>query len=217
MSASTGCPTLRPGFGRGWGFLTILTSLHHITDNSLATRYLLPMPWGLVRIRDPRFSHFITFSCYRRQQELGNACNRDRFEQDLERVRRWYGLCIYAYVVMPEHVHLLLSEPDRGSLSVAIQVLKQVVSRKCRRPGQRRFWQVRYYDLPVCKEQMFMQKLRYIHRNPVLRELVTKPEDWKWSSYRHYLTGEPGVVEIESEHIAARRERTALKPASPQR
>jgi putative transposase len=175
------------------------------------------MPWGLKRYHGAQCAHFITFSCYRRQQELGTPRKRDVFEAELERVRGWYGWYIYGYLVMPEHVHLLVSEPERTPLSVAMQMLKQVVSQKLRRPGLRRFWQVRYYDLPVWNERKFKQKLRYIHRNPVLRGLAKDPGDWKWSSYRHYVTGEPGVVAIESEITAAQRERRGVKPTLRQR
>ena len=168
---------------------------------------LRAMPWGLRRIHDAHCLHFITFSCYRRQPELGTRRARDVFQSDLERVRGWYGMCLYGYVVMPEHVHLLVNEPERTPLSVAMPMLKQVVSRKLRRPGQRRFWQVRYYDMPVWSERKRVEKLRYIHRNPVKRGLVTRPEDWKWSSFVHYATGGEGGVEIESEVTAARRER----------
>jgi putative transposase len=53
----------------------------------------------------------------------------------------------------------------------------------------------------------FVEKLRYIHRNPVKRGLASRPEDWPWSSSRHYGTGETRVVGIESQWTAARRER----------
>jgi hypothetical protein len=58
--------------------------------------------------------HFITFSCYRRMPLLDRAAARETFERELERVRRWYGCYISGYVVMPEHVHLLISEPERS-------------------------------------------------------------------------------------------------------
>ena len=163
------------------------------------------MPWGLMRFHDAHCLHFITFSCYRRQPQLGKPRSRDIFEADLERVRRWYGMYVYGYVVMPEHVHLLVSEPERAPLSIAIQMLKQVVSRKLRRPGQRRFWQVRYYDMPIWTGRKRVAKLRYIHRNPVKRGLCAEPSDWPWSSYRHYATVEIAGVEIESEWTAIRR------------
>jgi putative transposase len=56
------------------------------------------------------------------------------------------------------------------------------------------------------------EKLRYMHRNPVKRGFVQNPEDWKWSSYRHYLTGTEGVVEIESHWLARQRERMGIVP-----
>jgi hypothetical protein len=74
------------------------------------------------------------------------------------------------------------------------------------------FWQPRYYDFNVWGEGMFVEKLRYIHRNPVERGLVAKPEDWEWSSFRHYMSGERGTVEIESHWTARRRERAGIFP-----
>jgi putative transposase len=81
----------------------------------------------------------------------------------LERVCRWYGFYVMGYVVMPEHVHLLISEPERGALSLALQMLKQITSRKLRSAELFRFWQVRYYDFPVWSERKRVEKLRYIH------------------------------------------------------
>ena len=100
---------------------------------------------------------------------------------------------------MPEHAHLLISEPERGSLALALalQMLKQRVSQKLRGGSRTPFWQPRYYDFNVWSERKRVEKLRYLHRNPVGRGLVASAEDWAWSSFRHYITGEAGVVEIE--------------------
>ncbi len=68
------------------------------------------------------------------------------------------------------------------------------------------FWQKRYYDPNVRDEDEFTVKLRYLHRNPVVRGLVKHPHDWKWSSFRHYALREKGPVEIESQWTAADRE-----------
>ena len=70
----------------------------------------------------------------------------------------------------------------------------------------------RYHDFNVWSERKRIEKLRYIHRNPVRRGLVGNPEDWEWSSYRHYLTGKAGVVEIESHWTARARERLGRRP-----
>lgn len=132
------------------------------------------------------------------------------FEDELERVRRWYGMFVSGYVVMPEHVHLLVSEPERKSLAIAIQMLKQIVSRKLRPASERRFWQVRYYDLPVWSESKRVEKLRYIHRNPVQRGLIERPDQWEWSSFLAWSCGHRGRVEVESQWTARERERMGL-------
>jgi putative transposase len=105
---------------------------------------------------------------------------------------------------MPEHVHLLLSEPAEKPLSTAIHALKLSMAK---RSTQRPFWQARYYDFNVFSERKHVEKLRYIHRNPVRRGLAAQPQDWAWSSFRHYATGERGIVEIESFWTAALREK----------
>ena len=175
------------------------------------------MPWGLKRYQQARHLHFITFSCYRRAPLLGTPEARCVFEQTLEKVRVWYGFYIVGYVVMPEHAHLLVTEPERGSLSLAMQMLKQNIARamnaKNSRPVAKNatrtghpFWKQRYYDFNVWSEPKKIEKLRYIHRNPVARGLVAAPEDWEWSSFRHYVSGVEGVVEIESQWTARKRE-----------
>jgi len=168
------------------------------------------MPWGLKRYQQAGHLHFITFSCYRRAPLLGTGQARDRFVKALEQARRWYGFYVVGYVVMPEHVHLLISEPERGSLALVLQMLKQGVSRRLPGGSQTRFWQPRYYDFNVWSERKRVEKLRYLHRNPVTRGLVASPEQWAWSSFGHYSTGEDGVVEIESQWTARKRERMGI-------
>ena len=166
------------------------------------------MPWGLERFHQSGQTHFVTFCCYHRQAGFLTADAKRTFELAVERVRRSFGLCIYGYVVMPEHVHLLLSEPQRETLAHAIKSLKQGVSRRLIGKGQH-FWQKRYYDFNIRNHQQFVEKLRYIHRNPVESGLCEAPEHWEWSSFCHYASGIEGVVEIESEWTARRRERAA--------
>jgi putative transposase len=160
------------------------------------------MPRGLVRFQQTGNFHFLTFSCHHRLPYLDGPEACDLFESALEEIRRRYNLLVAGYVVMPEHVHLLVNEPRRGSLARTIQALKLSVSvRRAERP----FWLPRYYDFNVHNEEKRVEKLRYMHRNPVVRGLVTKPEDRRWSSFRHYATGIEGTVKIESHWTAARR------------
>ena len=172
-------------------------------------------------------------------------------------MRLRFDVCVYGYVVMPEHVHLLLSEPAAfardcsspasqvsaqkaganlghlATLAEAMHYLKLSFAKRVRRlrssgssssqvsaqrmganlghlpylPGS--FWEKRYYDRNVRDYHEFTVKLRYLHRNPVKRGLVLAPEEWKWSSFRHYALREIGVVEVESEWTAGDRERKA--------
>ena len=160
------------------------------------------MTQGLVRYQQTGNLHFVTFSCHGRQPFLATESARSLFLDALERVRQRYEFFVSGYVVMPEHVHLLISEPPEEQLDRAIKAIKlSVTLRSKRRP----FWQARYYDFNVFTERKRVEKLQYMHRNPVVRGLVSRPEDWPWSSFLHYATGVVGVVEIESSWTAARR------------
>ena len=170
------------------------------------------MPWGLKRFHESSQLHFLTFSCYRRRPNFESNESRTVFESALERVRQHHALCVYGCVVMPEHVHLLVNEPERGTVAQAMQSLKQGVARRLALRARDSFWQARYYDFNLWSERKFTEKLRYIHRNPVERGLVRRPEDWAWSSFRHYLTGQAGVVEIESQWTVRKREQIGIFP-----
>ncbi len=187
------------------------------------------MPRGLHRFHESRQSHFLTFSCYHRLPYFDSPGVYDLFLRCLEDTRRHFTLHIYGYVVMPGHVHLLVSEPEHDTLADAARYLKLSFSKRVRSvvpqvpragfassPGRTvqsaapaSFWQRRYYDRNVRDEREFTIKLRYLHRNPVKRGLAKEPGDWKWSSFGHYARREKGVVEIESEWTARDRETAA--------
>jgi putative transposase len=148
--------------------------------------------------------HFITFSCFHRLALLEAPAAREMVEAVLERTRARHQARVYAYVLMPEHVHLLVNEPPRIVLAQFLKAVKQITSRRLR-GARAKFWQDRYYDSNVRGEKARSEVIRYIHRNPVERGLVAKPDEWPWSSFRHYATGVTGAVEIESQWTVARR------------
>jgi putative transposase len=170
------------------------------------------MPAGLHRTYGAHHLHFITCSCYQRLPFLSTARSRDRLLSILEQTRERYRFVVVGYVVMPEHIHLLITEPEIGTPSTAMQVLKQRTARALLpknkpkdprqhnlftgEPQRRAFWQARFYDFNVWTTKKRVEKLRYIHRNPVKRGLVGAPEEWRWSSYRFYLLNEPGPVRV---------------------
>jgi putative transposase len=148
--------------------------------------------------------HFITCSCRDRQPWLGSACRRDLFLKLLDEVRQRYFFAVVGYVVMPEHFHLLISEPEVGTPSIVMQVLKQrfghQVLKELRQsdlePEATTVWQWRFYDFNVWTREKRIEKLQYIHRNPVKRRFVLEPEQWAWSSFRWYASGEIGPVKL---------------------
>ena len=149
--------------------------------------------------------HFITFSCYRRSPYLGTIIARNRFVRILDEVRSRFDFALIGYVVMPEHVHLLISEPAEGNPSKALQVLKQKVSRSlsegklpfARENPSKAFWQRRFYDFNVWSEKKVREKLDYMHSNPLNRRLVAHPRDWPWSSWSFYEKGKRGMIRID--------------------
>ena len=161
--------------------------------------------------------HFITCSCYRRLPLLGSPRKRDLFLKVLDEVRTSYNFSLAGYVVMPEHIHLLISEPKLGTPSTVMQVLKQRVSRLLPRTVRRRdtnqlallknepgkelcsFWQRRFYDFNVWTKKKHIEKLHYMHMNPVKRGLVSAPQLWKWSSYCFYQYGESSLCNPDRE------------------
>jgi putative transposase len=153
---------------------------------------------GLKRYYGAGSLHFITWSCYRRKPLLGDPAHRDLVLTVLELMRVRYRFAVIGYVVMPEHVHLLTSEPMIGDPSKITQAVKLSVSWRLAIGGEfsGRFWQSRFYDFNLGGQQIVVEKLKYMHRNPVARGLVASPEDWRWSSYRSHAYGEAGLVRI---------------------
>jgi putative transposase len=158
--------------------------------------------------------HFITFTCYQRRPLLRSVRARNAFVHILGQVRDRYGFSLVGYVVMPEHIHLLISEPLKGTPSTVIQVLKQRVSRRLRRKKRTptaqlkltfevgatslpRFWQRRFYDFNVWSLKKKIEKLHYMHMNPLKRKLVDHPKDWPWSSFSFYSKSKSPLIRVD--------------------
>ncbi len=154
--------------------------------------------------------HFITCSCYRRQPLLGTPRRRDLFLTVLEQVRRRYQFVVAGYVVMPEHIHLLIGEPQEKNPSTVMQALKLGFARRVlaeanrkRDPDRNRhfdyapqhIWQKRFYDFNVWTERKRIEKLRYMHRNPVKRGLVSRPNFGNGAAFELTLSGNPAQSE----------------------
>lgn len=162
------------------------------------------------RIDDQLCTHFITFSCYHRRRLLDH----DQPKRILlgvlnEEIEKFAGRCV-GFVVMPDHVHLLIWFSKPGQLSRFVQQLKGRSSTQIKRflrenltayaariSAQDPIWQVRYHSFEIDSRQKLEEKLTYMHLNPVRAGLVEKAVDWKWSSARWYLEHRTVGVPIE--------------------
>jgi putative transposase len=191
----------------------LIVACSSVTAKSARFCYIVPMPTNLHRYYGAGYSNFITTSCYQRRPLLGTPRYRDLLLEVMEQIRQRHQFVVVGYVVMPEHVHLLFAEPERGNPSLVLAALKQTFAHRLLRDlraqaGARtealwstavavgHVWQRRFYDFVVFTEKKRVEKLRYMHRNPVQRGLVLRPEEWPWGSFRHYAYGEPGPVLI---------------------
>jgi putative transposase len=103
---------------------------------------------------------------------------------------------------MPEHIHMLVGEPVKGTPSTIMQVLKQRVSKLGEKhvpSGQNvpRFWEQRFYDFNVWSQDKITEKLQYMHLNPMKRGLVSHPKEWVWSSFSFYSDGDGSLIRID--------------------
>jgi putative transposase len=156
-------------------------------------------------------ARFVTFSCYRRYRLLTDPSLIQMFLNELDALRTKCRLKYFGYVIMPEHLHLVCHPPDGLSLGRVVGELKSRSARpmlamlhatygrrvdrlQVVRRGRQRlaFWQARCYDHNCRMPETVMEKIRYCHKNPVVRGLVTDPGNWVWSS-NHWYEGRRDV------------------------
>jgi len=162
-----------------------------------------------------RHARYLTFSCYGRLPLFKNDAIKHEFVEHLAAVREKLKYRLLAWVIMPEHVHLLLV-PDLPEcpVSVILRSLKQafaqrivnrwvelnapVLARITDTRGIRRFWQRGGgYDRNIFSYEELGEKIMYIHNNPVRRGLVDRADEWSWSSYHWYSGVREGVLPID--------------------
>ncbi len=160
-------------------------------------------------------ARYLTFSCFRRLPLFGHDRIKDAFAEHLEVRRQRDGFRLIAWVIMPEHAHLLLVPAPTQELPPVLRGLKEPFARMTLRVwrelnapilarlvdsrGLTRFWQRGGgYDRNIVSEHELLEKTAYIHQNPVRRGLVGKATDWRWSSARWYAGSRDVPVSVDS-------------------
>src|SRR5258708_37105428 len=118
---------------KGWESTDL--NVHPSQRYRIRTRRMLNMPRSLHRCYGLGYLHYITFGCYQRRPFLNTPQRRTLFLEILEQVRQRYNFVVVGYMVMPNHIHLMISEPERGNPSTAMQVLKQRFARHVLQEG----------------------------------------------------------------------------------
>ena len=183
------------------------------------------MPSRLTRNDEPGQVHFVTMSCYGRLAFFRHDGAKRAFVEAMKCTRAALGVRWIGYVIMPEHVHLVVYCALNGGETVVpiSRVLQSVKGASGRlgkqalravwardrslgtRPldrwavghGAKPFWKTRGYDHNVFREKRVIEKLNYVHKNPIRRGLVDCAEQWRWSSYRYYEFGDSSPIAMD--------------------
>ena len=168
----------------------------------------------LRRIEEPGHARYLTCSCYHNLELFSNDQIKDAFAERLAFVRRTMGFELYAWVIMPNHVHLLLRPSRSETVDRILRRLKAPFARRVIErwrtlnaailpqitdsKGRPHFWQQGGgYDRNIVNDHAVRQKIDYIHANPVRRELANRPTDWPWSSAQWYESDQTMPVPID--------------------
>lgn len=174
---------------------------------------------GPQRFNIPGHAHEITFSCFKRKPFLDADTPKLYLVDSINSARLNHNFEVWSYVIMPEHIHILIFPKERiysisGILrSIKLSSAKKVINRlkkanpdslKMLETGQHkpkyRFWQDGGgYDRNYWTTKEIINQVEYIHNNPVRRGLVKSPDDYYWSSARFWMRGEVGPIKVERE------------------
>ena len=160
-------------------------------------------------IDQPGEFHFVTFSTYQRRQFLAPERTRTIVMEVLQTCLGTHRADCYGFVIMPNHVHAILSVAPEATISSFLQAWKKTSSYRIKRfyaqeltkyynlcPDDCPLWQAKFYDFNLESDKKFNEKLDYMHENPVMGRLALTLLDWAWSSARFYELGEEVGVKI---------------------
>ncbi len=153
-------------------------------------------------------ARLVTFNCYRNLPSLNNNRAREIVVEHLNRARTKHKFKILAYVIMPNHVHLVLHPTEVMKLGMVIGEIKSRTARQwfaeskvASNSGKRVFWQSRCYDHNCRSKAAVIEKINYCHTNPVRSGLVKDQGDWNWSSYNWYQGKQPVPLIMDGEEF----------------
>jgi putative transposase len=181
---------------------------------------------NLPKFNDSSYAHFVTTRTYENRPYFKNREISSILWKEIKFYGQKYGFTLLGYVIMPDHLHLLIwwDKEERLELNVSkiVQMIKGTTARRCidllktrgweqmlpsthkarglhatqnkdvssrshKRNIKYRLWQPGFYDFNIYSEEKLLEKLNYMHNNPVKAGLVLSPSDYEWSSYKEYV------------------------------
>lgn len=145
-------------------------------------------------------AHFVTFSCYKRRALLQhNVAKRIVLGIMHSQLKKQNGFCS-GFVIMPEHVHAIVwfnstnqlstfmkQWKQRSSVKIKSLIIKKLDHYASRINIEEPVWQRKYYSFNLYSNSKLLEKIAYMHKNPVRAGLVLHPEDWEYSSARIFI------------------------------
>ncbi len=172
---------------------------------------------NLPKFNDNSYAHFVTTRTYENRPYFENREISSILWEEMRFYGQKYGFALLGYVIMPDHVHLLIwwdkEEIPELNVSKIMQMIKGTTARRCidllknkglermlqatpknnldsrthRRNLKYRLWQSGFYDFNIYNEEKLLEKLNYMHNNPVKAGLVLSASDYEWSSCKEYV------------------------------
>lgn len=149
----------------------------------------------MARIVAPGVAHHITQRGNRRQPVFFLEADYEYYRSLLVDWSRRFDLAVVCYCLMPNHVHLIVVPPDQQSLALTVREIHQRYTRAInfRENWRGHLWQGRFASFPLSEQHLY-HAVRYVEMNPVRAELVTKPEQWRWSSAKDRMCPVPDFL-----------------------
>lgn len=180
------------------------------------------MPTRLHRYDIPGHTHFWTFSTYRRLTFFWHDDIKQVAIDGLRHLQLKFNICLVGYVIMPEHIHILIyphpqGDPNPLPISILLHAFKRKAGQEVKKilkqfvrddrlwaepirewiNADKPFFQTRGYDFNIETHDKLIEKLNYCHKNPLARGLVMDAANWRWSSYRYYELCDHSVLKMD--------------------
>jgi len=152
------------------------------------------------RYFEPGLAYFVTSVTYKRKPIFTIAKVNDIFLLTVEYLKLALDYKIFAYCVMPDHIHIIIQPCGEYDLSYIMKMIKGGFARRYNKLNVSggAVWQRKFYEETIRNEAMLFSKIEYIHNNPLKANLASCLENFSYSSYQNFFTSERQILNIDN-------------------